>query len=78
MFFYFGQKPGLCKWNVIKMSPAKYKMYATLQVDKVLFYDVIWHVTMPKNYKYFMRPVSLVPCVVVLCQHKSPSLKLAW
>ena len=60
------------------MSPAKYKMYATLHVDKVLFYDVIWHVTMPKNYKYFMRPVSLVPCVVVICQHKSPFLKLAW
>ena len=52
-------------------------MYATLHVDKVLFYDVMWHVTMPKNYKYFMRPVSLVPCVVVICQHKSPFLKLA-
>ena len=60
------------------MSPAKYKMYATLQVDKVLFYDVIWHVTMPKNYKYFMQPVSLVPCVFVICQHKSPFLKLVW
>lgn len=52
-------------------------MYATLHLDKVLFYDVIWHGTMPKNYKYFMQPVSLVPCVVVICQHKSPFLKLA-
>ena len=52
-------------------------MNATLHIlDKVLFYDVIWHVTMPKSYKCFMRPVSLVLCLVVICQHKSPFLKL--
>ena len=31
-------------------------MYATLHVDKVLFYDVIWDGTMPKNYKCFIWP----------------------
>ena len=52
-------------------------MNATLHIlDKVLFYDVIWHVTMPKSYKCFVWPVSLVLCLVVICQHKSPFLKL--